>query len=483
MTLVPSAMLTARSTEPTVFVLFGATGDLSQRMVMPAFFELARRDLLPETWLLIGNGRGQISDDEFRSQMRVAQEKYGPEGTDEAAWSQFADRLRFAGGGFLAADPGALPEVLAAAYAELGGGEHGEQARLIHYLAVPPAAFTKITHGLAAHELLGHKARVVYEKPYGTSSTTFTELDDLVQSVMSEEQVYRIDHFLGKEATQNLHVLRYANELFSEIWNSHSIEQVQIDVPEILDVDDRADFYDATGAFRDMVATHLFQVAAEVAMEPPHTMAVDDLQYARESVLAAFRPLTADDVVFGQYEGYRDLSDVADDSTTDTFAACRLWIDTNRWRGVPFLLRSGKRLVRSTQRVSIIMKKPVSPFGPLPGQGSIITISLSGSGSVSVDLVLKKPGPDLSLVEQHISLSLDQGAAGESLPPYVALIHDVTMGDRSLFTTRNGLERAWRAADAIVSDPPVPIPYAPGSWGPPEADRLTGDHGWLIQRP
>ncbi len=466
-----------QSPDPTVFVLFGATGDLSKRMVMPAFYELSRRGLLPENWLLVGNGRGDIPHEDFRDQVKDSLDEFAQGIGSEADWKPFADRLRFAGGGFEKSNPGSMLGVLEEAHQELG-----TRARYIHYLAIPPAAFIKITEGLHEHDLLPDDARVVYEKPYGTSTATFHELDDLVQSVMKEEQVYRIDHFLGKEATQNLHTLRYANEMFSTIWCKEHVDQVQIDVPETLDVDDRAEFYDATGAFRDMIATHLFQVAAEVAMEPPLSMQAGDLQEARESVLAAFRPLTADDVVFGQYEGYRDLPEVADDSTTDTMAAVRLWVDTDRWRDVPFVLRSGKQMAKSTQQVSLILKKPAGPLGQLPGDGAVITVTLSGSGALAVDLVMKKPGPDLSLVEHRVGLTLDEGAAGDSLPPYVALIHDVTIGDRSLFTSSRGLARAWAVADAIVTHPPAPLSYAPGTWGPVEADKLTGHHGWLIQR-
>ncbi|MGI8459238.1 MAG: hypothetical protein ACR2LI_14165 [Propionibacteriaceae bacterium] len=466
-----------QSPDPTVFVLFGATGDLSKRMVMPAFYELSCRGLLPENWLLVGNGRGEIPHESFRDQVRDSLDEFAGGVGSESDWKSFADRLRFAGGGFERSNPGSMLDVLQEAHDELA-----TRARYIHYLAIPPTAFVKITEGLHEHDLLPEDARVVYEKPYGTSTKTFHELDDLVQSVMKEEQVYRIDHFLGKEATQNLHTLRYANEMFDAIWCKEHVDQVQIDVPETLDVDDRAEFYDATGAFRDMIATHLFQVAAEVAMEPPTSMRATDLQNARESVLQAFRPLLAEDVVFGQYEGYRDLPEVADDSITDTLAAVRLWVDTDRWRGVPFVLRSGKQMAKSTQQVSLIMKKPDGPLGQLPGDGSVITVTLAGSGALSVDLVMKKPGPDMSLVEHLVGLSLDEGAAGDSLPPYVALIHDVTVGDRSLFTSSKGLARAWAVAEAIVSDPPTPVPYLPGSWGPTEADKFTGHHGWLIQR-
>ena len=463
-----------RSSKPTVFVLFGATGDLAKRMVLPAFYQLAQHGLMPTSWLLVGNGRGDIAHEDFRIRVRSALDEFGGLTVDEDVWSDFAAHLRFAGGGFDETNPGSLLDVLHEAHDILG-----KEAEYIHYLAIPPVAFETMTKGLAAHQLLDG-ARVVYEKPYGTSPDSFRELDELVLSVMKEEQVYRIDHFLGKEATQNLHVLRFANQMVGQIWSREHVQQIQIDVPETLDVSDRAAFYDATGALRDMVVTHLFQVAAEIAMEPPIDFSAENLQDARESVLAAFRPLTPEDVVLGQADGYRDLPEVADDSTTDTYAAVRLWVDTDRWHGVPFLLRSGKYLAESAQRVSILLKKPDGPLSHIPGDGSVLSFSLAGSGSMAMSLVLKKPGAGMELVEQTVNLALDDVAGGDPLPPYVSLIHDVTNADRSLFTTSSGLSHAWNAAAAILDDRPAPHPYAPESVGPEAGSVLPGPHGWFL---
>jgi glucose-6-phosphate 1-dehydrogenase len=463
---------------PTVFVLFGATGDLAKRMVLPAFFQLHRRGLAPAEWLLIGNGRGDVAHEEFRSRARESLEQFGPgkDNIDPDVWEEFAARLRFAGGGFDENDPGSLLDVIDEAHQHLS-----TRAQYVHYLAIPPAAFETITKGLGAHHLLDD-ARVVYEKPYGTSLETFNELDRLVHSAMNEDQVYRIDHFLGKEATQNLHVLRFGNAMIQRIWNADAVAEVQIDVPETLDVANRARFYDQTGAFRDMIATHLFQVAAEVAMERPESMNADDLQTARESVLSSFRPLDPSEVVFGQYAGYTDLPEVDDHSTTDTLAAVRLWVDSERWHGVPFLLRSGKQLADSKQLVTLIMRQPTSPFTDLPDDACRLEISLSGPGQLQMTLVLKRPGPQLALAEQRIDLGLGDLPGSDPLPPYVALLHDITIGDRSLFTSSNGLSHAWRAAEPVLNARPAPIPYQPGSWGPSEADNLTQGYGWLTEQ-
>ena len=286
---------------PIVFVLFGATGDLAKRMVIPAFFTLAQQKLLPDNYLLIGNGRGDVSHEEFRGHVHEVLHR-----VRAAPGRRAVGRLQLPGCVSPAAvsstdDPGSLLDVIADASAELG-----EEAQLVHYLAVPPVAFIGLTAALGKHDLAAD-SRVVYEKPFGTSPENFRELDKAVHEVLDESQVYRIDHFLGKEATQDLHVLRFANSLFATAWNAEHIKSVQIDAPETLDIDDRAVFYDATGAMLDMLITHLFQVAAEVAMEPPASMGADDLQSAREEVIGCFRPLDPAEVVLGQYEGYRDV--------------------------------------------------------------------------------------------------------------------------------------------------------------------------------
>ncbi|WP_308114061.1 glucose-6-phosphate dehydrogenase [Kineosporia corallincola] len=462
-------------TEPaTIFVLFGATGDLAARMVLPAFYTLARKNLLPPQWRLIGNGRGDVAHEDFRQKVRDSLEQYGS-GVEEDVWQDFSRRLLFAGGGFDESGPGSLLDVIRDVEDEL---DDEAEPNFVHYLAIPPVAFEQTAKALKQHGLTD-RARVVFEKPYGTSPDGFRQLDDTVHEILDEEQIFRIDHFLGKEATQNLHVLRFANQTFAGVWHRDHVAAVQIDVPETLDVANRAAFYDATGALRDMVVTHLIQVAAEVAMEPPLSLGAEDLQQARESVIAAFRPLTPQDVVLGQFEGYRDLEGVADDSRTDTFCAVRLWIDTARWHGVPFLLRTGKRLAVGEQRVSLLLKPVEGPL-PTPEEPGAISLSLAGSGSLEADFVLKRPGAGIRLATVRQTLELKDVKDADPLDPYVALLNDVLTGDRSLFTSSAGLEQAWRVVDPILRDKPEPHPYEPGSMGPEAARELAAPTGWLI---
>jgi glucose-6-phosphate 1-dehydrogenase len=463
----------AATEQPTVIILYGGTGDLAKRLVLPAFWELYSRDLLPKRWKLVGNGRGDVSHLDFRQHIHDALSEFAST-PDPELWEGFADNVLFAGGGFQHDNPGSLLDVIGEAEEELG-----EERTIIHYLAIPPSAFEKTTRAIKAHNLApGSKA--VYEKPFGTSLDSFHELDDLVHSVFDEEQVYRIDHFLGKEATQNLHLVRFSNRLFNDTWSREHLSQVQIDVPETLDIADRAGFYDETGASLDMLVTHLFQVAAQVAMEPPLTLSAQDLQDARESVIAAFRPLDPSEVVLGQYQSYRETEGVPDDSDTDTFVAARLWIDTDRWQGVPFLLRTGKKLAQSAQRVSLIYK-PTD--GPVHSQGAMtnaLIFDLKGNGAIEIQMTVKKPGPEPLPAESCSTLHLENVSAG-SMTAYTSLIYDVFAGDRSLFTSSAGLEAAFKAFAPLLSEnrPPVQI-YEDGSWGPAAADDLTDHVGWLL---
>jgi len=453
----------------TVFVLFGATGDLAARLVLPAFWTLATEGLLPKDWILVGNGRGDVSHENFRAHVRevVGSPKKGP-------WDDFAKRLRFAGGGFDSDSPGSLLDVIEEARQQVG-----RDAQLVHYLAIPPVAFPEITKALGVHGL-AKGSRVVYEKPFGTSPAGFRTLNRQVRAVLDESQVYRIDHFLGKEATQQLHAMRFANQAFAAIWSGEHVESVQIDVPETLDVANRAVFYDATGAVLDMLVTHLFQVAAEVAMEPPPSLGAADLQAARETVIRRFRPIDPAEAVLGQFAGYRDIKGVAKGSRTDTFVAAKLWIDSPRWRGVPFLLRTGKRLAASRQQVSLILRTPEKPFRKLPQQANVLSFSLAGDGEVDLALLAKKPGIAENLERASVALPLAQLPEADPLPAYSRLIHDVLAGDRALFTRPDGLSAAWKAVTPLLDTPPRTITYQPGSWGPAKARQLAAPHRWLL---
>jgi glucose-6-phosphate 1-dehydrogenase len=457
----------------TVFVLYGATGDLARRLVLPAFYRLAIAGLLPKDWRLIAESRGDVTDEEFREEVRKALEEFGPK-PSEGPWDEVRGHLLSAGGGFSVDDPGSLLDVVSQARKEMGG-----DPQLIHYMAVPPTAFGPLTEAIRTHGL-AQGSRVVYEKPFGTSLESFRKLDKVAHDTFEERQIYRIDHFLGKEATQNIHVLRFANGLFAGAWNSSHIESVQIDVPETLDVAMRASFYDATGAILDMLVTHLFQIAGELAMDPPHCLEPDCMAEAREAIIGCFRPLSASDVVVGQYDGYRNTTGVPVDSRTETYVAARMWIDNERWKGVPFLLRTGKCLIESRQRVSVVFKDAIPGLPGQPGGGSVLGFELSGDGEIELGLVIKQPGLEKALGVGTTKLLLGSPGKGPSLPAYSLLLHDVLTGDRSLFTRPDGLEHVWTVADEILKNKPEPVSYAPGSWGPREAAELASPYVWVL---
>jgi glucose-6-phosphate 1-dehydrogenase len=482
---------------PTVFVLFGASGDLAARLVLPAFYRLAQEQLLPASWLLVGSGRRRMSDDEFRDHVHGVLGEFGPK-PEDGPWEEFASRLRFAGDGFSVDDPGQLVDRVAEAEDELSdeAGHGGDRTAVqrVHYLGVPPTAFEPITNALGEHGL-AERSRVVYEKPFGTSLEAFRTLDEAVHRVFEEAAIYRIDHFLGKEASQQLRALRFANGLFWSSWDRHHVAAVQIDVPEVLDVADRAEFYDATGAVLDMLVTHLFQVAAEIAMEPPSSLSADEIGQARADAVKAFRPLAAEDIVRGQFEGYRDIDEVADDSNTETFVAARLWVDTDRWRDVPFLLRTGKRMAESHQTVSLVMRDPdggpyrsseaTSESGPddaaaIPVRGNVLRFDLAGDGALSISMNIEIPGSRSALETQCTEILLHDVDGGDPLPPYVRLIHDILLGDRTLFTRPDGLEEVWHAAGAALDGSTPLCSYAPDSWGPIEALHLADPVGWEL---
>lgn len=460
---------------PVVIVLFGATGDLSRRMLLPALAQLHARELLPREWRVIGSGRSERSDEDFADLVAEALDEFADGRPRD--WDDLSDRFSYVGGEFTADDGGSLPGAVAAVREELGG-----EVDLVHVLATPPEAFAGITEALDAHGL-AEDAAVVYEKPFGTSVSTFEELDRVVSRHLAPEQVFRIDHFLAKESVRGLLAFRFANRLISPIWHRDHVAQVQIDFPETLGVSDRVEFYEETGAALDMLVTHLFQLAAQVAMEPPdHLDDAEALARAREDALAAFRPLDVSEVVLGQFDGYRDLDGVADDSGTDTYVAARLWVDTDRWRGVPFLLRTGKRLADDEGRITLVLREPEEARGRdgrSTGPGTV-EIDLADGGSVALRIALKEPGPAAEVRATRLRADLEAGGStGGPLLPYAAIVHDVLRRDHALFTSAAGLRAAFEAFAPLQSGQrPSPLPYRPGGWGPVEAEALAEPWGW-----
>jgi glucose-6-phosphate 1-dehydrogenase len=476
----PAGTATLPTPEEHVVVLFGATGDLARRKLLPGLFHLSAAELMPERFRIICASRREFADDEFRDMARAAVDEFGREPTTGETWDEFAATLASAaiGDGL-----GPLNEVVARARQELGG-----DPRLLHYLSVPPGATADLVEELGEAGL-ADGARIIMEKPFGTDLDSARELNERVLAVFDESQVFRIDHYLGREAVQNLLALRFANGMYEPVWNRDHIDHVQIDVPETLSIGTRASFYERIGAFRDMVVTHLFQVLGFVAMEPPTTLDARTLVAEKTKVFDAMPPLEPDAVVRGQYEGYREEEGVAPDSDTETFIALRAFVDNWRWAGVPFYMRTGKRLAESRHLLTIAFTEPPRRMFPLDCHyvaesfgHDHLTFELGDPGSISASFLAKVPGPTIQLGEAHMSFSYATAFGGpeQALEAYERLIHDVMVDDRTLFTTSDAIERLWEVSQPVLERPPRVQPYEPGSWGPEAHHDLITPRRWHL---
>jgi glucose-6-phosphate 1-dehydrogenase len=463
-------------TDPYVMVLFGATGDLAKRKLLPAMLHLTEAGLLPD-FRLVGVSLDEMDDDEFRKMAKEACATYGRSGCDDARWKALDDKLFYVP---LASGSEGLRDKV-----DSCGRELSPEYRILHYLSVPPSAARSVLKTIGEAKL-NERAAVIMEKPFGVDLSSAQSLNDAVHEIFSEDQVYRIDHFLGKEAAQNILAFRFANGLFEPIWNRDHIDHVQIDVPETLSVGERAEFYEGTGAFNDMVVTHLFQILGFVAMEPPTALEPGAISEEKNKVFRSMCPLDPSKVVRGQYEGYRATPGVAPDSETETFVALECMIDNWRWAGVPFYLRTGKRLAEGARIISIAFREPPrSMFPEGSGVGAAgpdhLTFDLADSSRLSLSFYGKRPGPGMTLDKLSLQFALHEtGYEDDVLEAYERLIHDAMTGDRTLFTAAEGIERLWEISEPLLQDPPPIHPYFQGSWGPMVIDNLIAPRRWRL---
>ncbi|GGT36840.1 glucose-6-phosphate dehydrogenase [Streptomyces chromofuscus] len=477
-----------RSTAPAgrlpddhVIVICGATGDLARRKLLPGLFHLANAGLLPTRYRIVGTAPAAdaLGDEEFREHARQAVAEFGRAAPEGPSWRSFVETLSFG-----AADPGD-PAPLLAAVQEAERAVGGSTRRLFH-LAVPPVAFGSVVTMLGATGL-SDGARVIVEKPFGTDLASARALNDTLHAVFDESRVFRIDHFLGKESVDNILALRFANGLFEPVWNRDHISHVQIDVPESIDIQGRARFFEGTGTFRDMIVTHLFQLLGFVAMEPPPRLDARSLREEKTKVFRSLRTLDPANVVRGQYEGYRDEPGVAPGSDTETFAALRVEIDNWRWAGVPFHLRSGKALAEGRHMVTLTFRQPplrmfpaTAPDGTTPRPGTL-AIDFDDPGRITVRFLAKEPGPDMRLGRAEMVFDYAGSFAQEhTLEAYEHLILEAMLGDQSLFTSAEGIDRLWEVSEPLLKDPPPVEPYPKGSWGPDSIHRLVRPHHWYL---
>ncbi len=458
-----------------VVVLVGATGDLSRRKLLPGLFYLSSAGFIPSC--RIGVSLDQIDADGFRKIAREALDQFSSRKVKDADWAAFAETLDYV-------PIGAGADALKAAAAE-AERKLGNENRRLHYLSVPPNAALSAVRLLAEADLVD-RSRIIMEKPFGTDLKSAVALNAKLHEVFSEDQIFRIDHFLGKEPAQNILAFRFANGLFEPIWNRNFIDHVQIDVPETLGLGMRAAFYEATGAYRDMVVTHLFQILAFMAMEPPTALAPGSISEEKNKVFRSMLPIDPKHVVRGQYTGYRSEAGVDPESDTETFIALKCAIDNWRWAGVPFFLRTGKRLAEGQRIISIAFREPPKSMFP-PGSGvsaqgpDHLTFDLADAAKMSLSFYGKRPGPGMRLDKLSMQFAMDDtGLISDVLEAYERLILDAMRGDHTLFTTAEGIERLWEVSMPLLEAPPPVRLYPPGDWGPKSIHQLVAPHAWRL---
>ena len=474
----------ARRPEPCTMVIFGASGDLTKRKLFPALYSLAYRQLLPEKFGVLGVARTEGTDQEFRERMKAAVQEFGRDDFREDVWDELADGMHYVYD----------DDKLAAALRDLGE-RRGTTGNRIYYLAVPPAAFEGIVAWVGKHKARKGWTRVIVEKPFGHDLESAQDLNALLHKHFDESQIFRIDHYLGKETVQNMLALRFANGIFEPIWNRQFIDHIQITVAETLGIEGRAEYYERAGAIRDIFQNHLLQLIALTAMEPPIDLAADSVRNEKVKVLKSIHTPGPKHVVRGQYgrgyiegqevPGYREEAGVDPSSMTETFIAAKLFVDNWRWADTPIYIRAGKRLARRETTIAIEFKRaPHPPFVEAAADGlrpNVLLIHIQPDEGVSLEIGAKVPGQGLQIRTVHMDF-LYGGAFRTDLPEaYERLLLDCMRGDASLFTREDEVVEQWQIVDAIVAywrrDRPSFPNYAAGTWGPASSDELIQRDG------
>jgi glucose-6-phosphate 1-dehydrogenase len=463
---------------PQDIVIIGASGDLSRRKLLPALYNLAAAGLLPQRGDIIGAARTDMSGGRFSEFARESIKQFSRTGFDERLWEELAPRVTFAHLG-------------GEGYAHLT--ECAREDRRLIYLAIPPSAVPGTLQALRSAKLVAG-TRLVVEKPFGRDLASAQELNRAIREVFDESQVFRIDHYLGKETVQNILVFRFGNSVFERVWNRDAIDHVQITVAESIGVEGRGASYEEAGALRDIVQNHVLQVLSLLTMEPPANLAPEAIRDEKAKVLRAMRPLDPARVVRGQYTagtiegaavpGYREEKGVAPDSTTETFFAAQVEIDTWRWSGVPFYLRTGKRLPRrATEVITEFRQPPLCFFEGTSVQRlrpDHLVLRIQPDEGITFSFLAKQPGPEVNVQIVSMDFSYEESFMTEPAEAYERLLHDALHGDHTLFMREDSIERAWTVIQPALEKPAPLCVYPAGSWGPREADELIRPHSWHL---
>ena len=480
--------LRRRTSEPCVFTIFGASGDLTQRKLLPALYALAYRHLLPEQFAILGVARSEMTTDEFVERMREAVEEHGRDDFRQDVWDELAEGIRYLSADF---DDERAWDELVGCLNELDE-TRGTRGNRVYYLAIPPSGIETIVAHLGKCRHRDGWTRVIVEKPFGHDLESARRLNGLIRTEFDEDEIFRIDHYLGKDTVQNMLVLRFANGIFEPVWNRQFIDHVEITVAESLGIGSRAGFYEESGAVRDIFQNHLLQLLALTAMEPPIDFSADSVRNEKVKVFKAMHTPGPKHVVRGQYgpgfiegeevPGYREDEGVGPDSMTETYVAAKLFVDNWRWADTPFYVRTGKRLPRRETTIAIEFKRaPHPPFEVTSSDGlrpNVLLVHIQPDEGVSLEIGAKVPGQGVVIRTVHMDF-LYGGTFRTGLPEaYERLILDCLLGDATLFTRADEVEEQWALVDAIVApwrrDHPTFPNYAAGTWGPPDADELTG---------
>ncbi|HEX3687654.1 MAG TPA: glucose-6-phosphate dehydrogenase [Gaiellaceae bacterium] len=480
-----------RTPDPCALVIFGASGDLTRRKLFPALYSLALRRLLPEKFAVVGVSRSEESDDEFRERMKHAVQEFGRDEFKEDVWDWLAEGMHYVATDF--ADEGGENHI-AAVLNELDR-TRGTVGNRVYYLAVPPDAISTLLHEIGERRSAEGWTRLIIEKPFGHDLVSAQELNEEVKRHFSEKEIFRIDHYLGKETVQNLLALRFANGIFEPIWNRQFVDHVQITVAESMGIEGRSAFYEQAGAIRDVFQNHLLQLVALTAMEPPIDFSADSVRNEKVKVLRALHTPGPKNVVRGQYgrgfvegeevPGYREEPGVAPESMTETYVAAKLYVDNWRWADTPFYVRAGKRLARRETTIAIEFKRaPHPPFEIVDEEGlrpNVLVCHIQPDEGVSLEFLAKVPGQGMMLRAVHMDFLYGPTFRTGIPEAYERLLLDCFLGDATLFTRSDEVEEQWSLVDAIVApwkrDRPSFPNYAAGTWGPASSDELMKRDG------